>query len=198
MGRLKIFGQSDLHDLAGLPRLGGSIADDGGLGAVIHGGAGLLALQRAIDELLHLGEVGLGEPLGEGAHALGAGAVDIVDHGLVLLRHGGDADGALGAHDLGLHMVAIGSGAAHMDHAHGAVLKLVHGHAGLVVTGLLELRVLEGGAHGVDLGGLAAQEPAHQVDVVDGHVQENAAGGLGEIDAIAEMFVNHLKSAQEI
>ena len=82
-------------------------------------------------------------------------------------------------------MVAMGRGTANMHHAHGTVFKLKHGGAGLSVPCLPEAGIFEGSAHGIDLCDLAAQEPAHQVDIMDTQIQENAAGGLG----IAECFL---------
>ena len=47
----------------------------------------------------------------------------------------------------------------------------------IIVTGVLKGWVLKGAAHSVDLRSLAPQEPAHQVDVVNGRIQKDPAGG---------------------
>ena len=89
----------------------------------------------------------------------------------------------LGADDFGLGVVAVRCSAANVQESDRAIVKLEHCHAGLGVTVLGKLGVLEVGARGVNLGNLTAEEPAHQVDIVGSGVDEDAARGLGELDA---------------
>jgi len=128
--------------------------------------------------------------------------VYIKDHSLVLLRDCGNADRALGTDDLGLNMIAVRSGTANVNEAHCTVFELVASHSGLVVANLLEFRMLEGAALCVNLGCLAAQEPAHQVDVMDCHVEEDTAGGCSKLDCALNVCfgvdagcLNHVGSA---
>ena len=177
-------GQADLDRMPCPPGLCGGVAHGSGSDAVIDGGAGPAAGAHTVHELLHLQQICLPEPLREGGHALRPDATGAIHPGQVFLRHGGDPQRPLSAHDLRLHMVAVGAGAAHVDGAHGAVFKPEHRQARLIVSRLPELRMLEGGAQGIDLRCLTPQEPTHQVDVVDGGVQENAAGIFTKADGI--------------
>ena len=91
-----------------------------------------------------------------------------------------------------------------MDKANLAALALVHGHARLIVIGRLEFRMLERRARSVDLDWILAEEPAHEVDIVDGHVDEDAARRRCEADgALHERFridarrLDHVRLANE-
>ena len=76
-------------------------------------------------------------------------------------------------------MVAMRGGTTHVHHTHGAILKLKHSRTGLGVSRLPEARIFEGSTHGINLRNLAAQDPPHQVDVVNTQIQENTAGSFG-------------------
>ena len=165
-----------LNRLAGVERIRNRVGNEGCLGAVVNGQLGLAVLLDAVDEVHHFEQVRLCETLREVLDDLLTGTVLIVNHYTVLPRYTGNAD-------FGLGVVAVRRSTANVQESNRTIVKLEHCHAGLGVTVLGKLGVLEVGACGVNLSNLTAEEPAHQVNVVRSRVNEDAARGLGELDA---------------
>ena len=79
---------------------------------------------------------------------------------------------------LGALVIAIMRGTAVVDHAQRTVFKLHHDDCGVYVAILLIACARQRCAVGRDLGDLTACQIADHIEIVDGHVQEDAAGDL--------------------
>ena len=135
-------------------------------------------VQAGVDERVLLGDerivVALEE---EPQRLLLRHAVGGVEGGVVRrLVVGGDA--ALGAEHLDALVVAIDGLAAVVDHAERTVGEPQRDDAGVHIAGLADLGVDQARADGADFGDLAAGQVADHVEIVDRHVDEDAAGHL--------------------
>ena len=136
-----------------------------------------------MDELLHFEAVRIGKAGLEGIDAFRHNAVRVIEHGQICFRHGTDADGSVRTHDLRLDMVAMGGRPADMDRSDRAVFEFVNRDSGLIISRFPEFRMLESSTHSIYLRRFRAQEPAHQVDIMDRHVDEDSARRFGKADA---------------
>ena len=137
-------------------------------------GAG--AVSDVVREGLHLRQEG-SVPTGHEIRVVFlTGTVLIHDLEQVFGAHRRDPKGAFGANDLGLHVAAGGVGAIGEQEAHGAVVALDHGSG---VVGIVQFPVevkFKHTAQAPDIFDIGAGEPADQIQVVDAHIQELAAG----------------------
>src|SRR5262245_8222907 len=126
-----------------------------------------------IDEVLQLGDIGLAEPLHEPRHGVVSHAV-FVHHHYRRLAQITDFDRALRAQNLGADVIAVHSVARQVDHAQRASLEGQVDYGVVYVADLVDFGIGEHAAVGVSALDFA-HHPSRDVDVVNAHVDDQAA-----------------------
>src|SRR5262249_43437153 len=120
------------------------------------------------------------------AHAVRIGNVDAIEPGIVA-----DRQPASRAEDLGERLVPVRHGARGIEAGHFAVGELAGRDTVVYVAELAQAMVdgYDAGRENADRFGIAEQ-PAGEVDVMYGAVEENAAAGWGEADKKSRRIVH--------
>src|SRR5262247_1875597 len=134
---------------------------------------GLFLFLKVIDEVLQLGDVGLAEPLHEPRHGVVSHAV-FGHHHYRRLAQVTDFDRALRAQNLGADVIAVYAVARQVDHAQRAALESQVDDGVVYVADLGDFGISEHAAAGVSALDFA-HHPSRDVDVVNAHVDDQAA-----------------------
>ncbi len=99
----------------------------------------------------------------------------IIDHTEIFLRYRTDAKCSLCSHYFCLYMVSMSRCTPYMNKSKRSVFTFVHGSTGLIITGCFKFRMLECGARRIYFYRIRSEEPAHQINIMDCHINENTA-----------------------
>ena len=112
----------------------------------------------------------------------------IVEQCQVLFRDRRNADGAFCTDNFGLDMITVSRGTSGVHNTHAALFKVEQGTAGFRVTQFCKLREAVRRTDGVNRLRFVIQEPAHQINIMDRHVNKQPAGGSSKTQRTFNRF----------
>lgn len=153
---------------------------------VDHARSSLAAGCYAVAELLDLGDVSIVPACDEVLIALAAYAVLAHDLNERIGRNGSDTQRAAGTDDLGFNMRTVCCCTAGEEECHCIVLHLHQAGNVVAVVPVLVLLELVAAAGSPQLLDLGAGQPADEAEIMDGHIDELAAGARCVLERICD------------